>query len=167
MKQNFRKLFIDGALALLLGMTMMGCKKDDNNGPVVSNGRATIIGYLKAQLNTNTADYEPAANVKVQAIINSGDLLANPDPNKNYPNIVYNTITDVNGKYTFNVDANGRPVKVTIYPQDFEAKQNYNGDERAMIYKYPGSFVVSKLVYAGSIVYQDSEFYDSYVKADF
>ncbi len=167
MKQNFRKLFIGGSLALLLGMTMVGCKKDDDNGPVVSNGKATIIGYLKAQLNTNTADYEPAANVKVQAIINSADLVNNPDPNKNYPNIVYNTITDVNGKYAFTVDANGRPVDVRILPQDFEAKQNNNGDERAMIYKYPGSFYISKDVYAGTIVYEESRYYDSYVKADF
>lgn len=167
MTQNFRKLFIGGSLALFLGMTLMGCKKDDDNGPVVSNGKATIIGYLKAQLNTNNSDYEPAANVKVQAIINSEDLVTNPDPNKNYPDIVYNTVTDVNGKYTFNVDANGKPVYVKIIPQDFEAKQNNNGDERAMIYKYNGYFSVNEDVYAGSVVYQESEYYSSYIKADF
>ncbi|WP_028981856.1 hypothetical protein [Sporocytophaga myxococcoides] len=167
MKQNFRKLLIGGTLALFVGMTLVGCKKDDDNGPVVSNGKATIIGYLKAELNTNNGDFEPAANVKVQAIINSADLVTNPDPNKDYPNIVYNTVTDVNGKYTFNVDANGRSVDVRIIPQDFEAKQNNNGDERAMIYKFPGSFYVSDDVYAGTITYENYRVYDEYVKANF
>lgn len=36
-----------------------------------------------------------------------------------------------------------------------------------MIYKYPGSFYISKDVYAGTIVYEESRYYDSYVKADF
>jgi hypothetical protein len=166
MKQNFRKLLIGGAMALFLGMTLTGCK-DDDDAPAVSNGRATIIGHLRAELNTNNADYEPAANVKVQAIINSADLVANPDPDKSYPNIIYNTTTDVNGKYTFNVDANSKPVKVRIIPQDFEAKQNNNGDERVMIYKFNGFINVSKDVYAGSIVYQASAAYDAYVKANF
>ncbi len=116
------KLFIFSLMVLGL----VSCTKEEDAIEVV-NGSAKVTGFVEADLDLTTSGLEFApAGTKIIAIINTEDLIANPDPNVNYPNKTYTTTVGANGIYTLNIDANAKNVNVTIVANDFEYNRILN-----------------------------------------
>jgi hypothetical protein len=117
-------LLLVGVIFSAFALTFSSCKKkDDENSSTATNGKATIKGQVTAPLDlTNSSTEMAPAGTVILAKINSMDLVSNPN-NSNYADIVYSTTVDGNGNYEIQVDANAKPVSVTIMPQDFIADQ--------------------------------------------
>jgi hypothetical protein len=118
------KLF--GVLAALV-ILAYACK-DDMSNEAFKNGTATINGtaFVNLDFTNDTAgtiyEYVPQGT-RIYARINSADLLQFPSANVNYGDIVYDTVINASGAFTFVVAANMKDVTVTFYGNDFVANQ--------------------------------------------
>lgn len=110
------------AIATVCLFSTVSCEKETSNTPSVI-GKATITGKALVNLNyindvPSTTYDKVAAGTKIYAKINSKDLVLNPT-NGNYADIIYTTTVDASGNYSFTIDANTKPVNVSIYSDDF------------------------------------------------
>lgn len=112
------------ASVLLLGFT--SCKKEEEKkaaAAVSYSGEATISGVAKAELditNANT-EYAPVGTI-ILLEYSEEDLVLNPTATT-YEIKTVSTTVGGNGYYSATVPTNGKPVDVTVAPQDFEYDQ--------------------------------------------
>ena len=116
--------------SLLLIAVISGCKKEEATNAPSNVGTATLSGKVQASLNDTTVAWENVpAGIKIIAIINSADLVTNPEPGVTYENISYETNVGADGLYTFpNIAAANKDVTVTLYPVDFVYDQIQAGN---------------------------------------
>lgn len=123
MKKTVLSGFILASLFLIA--VISGCKKEEATNAPSNVGTATITGKVETELDlTNTKVENVPVGTKIIAIINSQDLVTNPEPGVTYDNISYETTVGADGKYTFtNIAAANKNVTVHLYPVDFEYNQ--------------------------------------------
>jgi hypothetical protein len=107
--------------SLLLFVVFTSCKKEEATNSPSNVGTATLTGRVQTELDLSNSTMENVpAGTKIIAVINSADLVTNPDPNLTYEDISYETQVDGSGNYTFsNIAAANQAVTVTLYPVDF------------------------------------------------
>lgn len=98
----------------------IGCKKKETkpSTPSIASS-ATISGTVKAETDNTNVNSEVQANIKIVATYNKMDLVLNPVAGQTYPVVSVTAFTDATGKYTLSIPTNGKPVDVTLKPQDF------------------------------------------------
>lgn len=152
MKNQFTKL----ALCMLLpvAVTFQSCTKDQEteNKATVAMGSSTITGRITADLTLGNSDLEGVAGIKITGRISTADLVTNTSGGVTYATRTYEAITDANGNYTLTIEANTKPVTVTLdVPTSFNATQTLeNGKTRPTqftrnsMFFVPSSVVVTK-----------------------
>jgi len=124
MKKTIQFLAILATVALVT----FSCKDEMINEPFL-NGSAIIQGtaFVNTDFTNDTMGiiYEtaPSGIIHIYAIINSEDLVQNPDFSVDYGDIIIDTIIGAGGTFTFVVPANNKNVTVDIFADDFVANQ--------------------------------------------
>jgi hypothetical protein len=124
MKSDISFLFL--VLAVLM---LSSCKKEEElvQKPQV---KATVTGYAYADLNLNLPGFEIAPEgTVIHAMINTAQLVANPNPSINYPNKFYQATVGDDGKFTFSIDVGNNPVPVYVFADNFWYNTQINAVE--------------------------------------
>lgn len=120
-----KKQLLKITLLLAASVTLLqSCSDDESkNTATVNMGSATITGRVTADVILNNGvKKDGLAGFTVTATISTQDLVT--VPSGTYPNKTYTAVTDANGNYTLSVEANVKPVNVTInYPNEFYGAQ--------------------------------------------
>jgi len=149
-----KKVFLFALLALM-GVTVLFTSCDNEEveaGPVPE---ATVIGKVKAELNTTNSELEFApVGTKIYFRIKSQQLTMDPLPNYNYQTLQYETTVDANGEYNIKLPcATHQAVNVTIVPVNFRLDK-VTSDTTSVDYYYNG--VQSNVnIIDGEIYYKD------------
>lgn len=148
MKKQVRKVLLLIAAPLIM---LSSCSDDETkNTATVELGSATITGRVTADVILNNGiKKDGLPGYTVAATINTQDLVTSPSGS--YPSKTFTTITDANGNYTLNIDANIKPVSVTLsYSPDFYASQTTENNTNRRVRYFTaspaagGAFTVSK-----------------------
>jgi hypothetical protein len=148
MKNHLKKVTLLIAAPLIM---LSSCSDDETkNTATVELGSATITGRVTADVILNNGiKKDGLPGYTVSATINTQDLVTSPSGN--YPSKTFTTITDANGNYTLNIDANIKPVSVTLsYSPDFYASQTTENNTNRRVRYFTaspaagGAFTVSK-----------------------
>ncbi len=128
---------IAAMLLVSTGLTFMSCTSEESkNTAEPTVGSAIITGKITADLILNNGQKENVSGVTVVGTIDTRDLVTNPVAGANYARKSYTATTDANGVYTLKVDANVKPVTVSIViPQTFTAEQTLeNGSKVSKLF---------------------------------
>lgn len=117
-------------ISSVLLIAFSSCKKDEDTPESTLTTRATITGYVYANLNavndTNQSggyqlnlEFAPSGT-KLIAKINSVDLVVEPINGYTYENITYEATVGSDGSYSFSIPAATQNVVVTVMCNDFE-----------------------------------------------
>lgn len=104
------------AIFALVSFVIVSCDKDVETSPVSVDlsQKATVTGYVYADLNLTDAGKEPVANVEVIVSIPNSDLMSGASGNW-----IDTIVTDNTGKFVATVPTKNAGVNVTVTTTDF------------------------------------------------
>ncbi|PZR09769.1 MAG: hypothetical protein DI539_21625 [Flavobacterium psychrophilum] len=117
-------------LIVAVAVVFSACQNENSVNPRPTEeiiGKATIIGRVKAELNTTTTGLENVSQgIKIIAEISTADLATNVSGSVVYPNKYYETTVSATGEYSIEVEAGPRGSSVKLYFPDFRADVTTN-----------------------------------------
>lgn len=161
MKKQFLKITM--LLALPFVFALQSCSEEEEeskNTATVSMGSATITGRITADLILNNGQKEGVQGVKVVARINTSDLITTGNVNAAGLTRAYEAVTNANGEYTLTVEANSRPVNVSLeIPQTFNQTQTLeNGTTRPTVFNRTTFVPTPVTITRGQVYTQNADY---------
>jgi hypothetical protein len=163
MKKQIRNYSL--LIAMTIGFMLQSCTKQSDsskNTALSTIGSSTITGRIIADLNLSNGNKEKEGveGLKVTASVNLDDLITTGSVNGMGLIRTYEAITNSKGEYTLNIEANNKPVHVSLdFPKTFNANQTLeNGTTRMAEYNKVTVTPTSILMNKGQVYTQNVEY---------
>ena len=163
MKKQINKFGMLVAISIVF--TLHSCTKESDtskNTSSVSIGSSKITGRITADLNLTNGNIEKEGveGIKVIATIKAEDLISTGSVNGAGLLRIYEAVTDSKGDYILNIDANNKPVTVTLdFPNSFIASQTLeNGKSRTTEFTKSTVIPTTMVVTRGQSYIQNADY---------